>query len=102
MFKMFPDMHDWYGMTIEQIQEQLNELPLVSEEVRRECSFTGSGMTEHGFMVGSGDFWCTDEDKYELYDGIKVYCARPAKSEAEIIYNSINRWDRDGKARDIK
>lgn len=71
------------------IRDKLKELPLVGRDIQNRFAMTGSGMTEHGFIVGSGDGF-----KVDKYSGHTIIC-----DEAETIYNSIHTWDESGSRR---
>jgi hypothetical protein len=90
-------MYDWLGKTVEEIRKELDKLPIVDPALRAECSFTGSGMTEHGFMVGSGDCRMPGDPIYENGE-IVSHWAVPC-DEAQTIFNSINAWNEDGTRR---
>jgi len=90
-------MYRFYGMTVEQIREELKNLPPEDPEVVANMQFTGSGMTEHGFMISSACGWIVTGPDPDHPGCVKC---RPAEDEAELIYTHINMWKPDGTRRE--
>jgi len=77
------DVDRFYGMSVEEIREELKNLPLADPNYVAQMQFTGSGMTEHGFMIGSGASFVVEEGE----DGLTT--TRSCTDEAEIIYQHV-------------